>query len=168
MSYSYPRPSLVVDYVRAGLGALVTAGPVVLVSMPPVVLAILSSLATLFFAYGIVTVLRHRTKIDVSDDWIAVSPRGRKYFWKHLKSVRLKYYSTRRDHRGGWMQLVLTFNNKRLGIDSRLQGFDDIVRRATAAARRVDLALDATSLSNLAALGVSLNDERPTYGSSVR
>ena len=168
MSYEYPVSSLAMDYIRAALGALATGSPVVLVSMPPVAMAILCSLATLFFAYGIVTVLRHRTKIDVSDDWIAVSPRGHKYSWKHLKSVRLRYYSTRRDHRGGWMQLVLTFNNKRLGIDSRLEGFDDIVRRATAAARRVDLALDATSLTNLAALGVSLNDERSTYGSSVR
>lgn len=168
MSYAYPVSSLAIDYARAGLGALVTAGPVVMVSMPPVAVAILCLLAILFFAYGIVTVLRHRMKIDVSDGWIAVSPGGGRYFWQHLQSVRLKYYSTRRDRRGGWMQLVLMFNNKRLRIDSGLEGFDDVVRRAAAAARGVGLALDATSLTNLAALGISLDDKRSTYGSAMR
>ena len=168
MSYTYPVSSLAMDYARAALGALVTAGPVVTISMPPVVLGILSLLAILFFAYGIVTVLRQRTRIDVSDGWIAVSPGGVRYSWNDLKSIRLKYYSTRRDRRGGWMQLVLAFNNKRLRLDSRLQGFDDVVRHSAAAARGMGLALDATSLTNLAALGIDLNDKRSPYGNFVR
>jgi hypothetical protein len=58
------------------------------------------------------------------------------------------------------MQLDLRAGKTRIKMDSRLDGFDDLVRRAAivAAAQRLELA--PATVSNLQALGIKL----PEYG----
>ncbi|HTT79068.1 MAG TPA: hypothetical protein VMF86_05255, partial [Stellaceae bacterium] len=71
-----------------------------------------------------------------------------------LDRMKLAYYSTRRDRKSGWMQLELGARRTRLGLDSRIAGFDRLVRRAAAAAAARDLELSETTIANLHSLGL--------------
>ena len=79
--------------------------------------------------------------------------------WSELSDLRLRFYSTRRDRARGWMQLKLRSPGGRLSVDSTLDGFDAIARRAAAAAVRNRLALGSATLANLAALGIAVETE---------
>jgi hypothetical protein len=55
------------------------------------------------------------------------------------------------------MQMALRSDNKRLKLDSRLEGFQDIARLAATSAHANDLLLSRTTASNLAALGIDVD-----------
>ncbi len=55
------------------------------------------------------------------------------------------------------MQLSLTDDGQNIKIDSRLDGFQKIVRLAVNGAQVNDLSLDPATIDNLRALGVSSN-----------
>ena len=73
--------------------------------------------------------------------------------------MTLVYYSTRRDRRDGWMQLELRSGWKKVCLDSRIEGFADLVSRSASAAKVRGLTLNAATSANLAALGASLHTE---------
>ena len=64
----------------------------------------------------------------------------------------LDYFSTRRDGRGGWMQLRLRAGGASVRLDSGLAGFEQILERAVGAAEGRRLELSATTAANLAIL----------------
>ena len=74
--------------------------------------------------------------------------------------MKLGYYSTRRDRKSGWMQLELGAGRARLSLDSRLDGFDRLVRFATAAAAERELELSEATAANLSALGIRVPESR--------
>src|SRR5205823_5116471 len=78
--------------------------------------------------------------------------------WDELDRMRLAYYSTRRDRRSGWMQLDLGAGNARVRLDSRIEGFDQVVRHAAEVAVARGIALNDATVSNLKALGIRLPD----------
>lgn len=156
MTYSYPFSSLAGDYARAAIGLLITGGPALLAPAVPTVLVILSLLALLFLGFGIHTALRHRTRVGVTDQDISMLPRGVRLRWSELTQVKLDYYSTDKESKGGWMQLTLRTGKKRLRLDSRLDGFAEVARQAAASANTNRLVIDPTSMANFAALGIDL------------
>jgi len=84
--------------------------------------------------------------------------------WADMRDFRLRYFSTRRDHKQGWMQLILraaddSASRGPILFDSYLPGFDDVVRLAFDVSERRGLPVDPTSASNLAAMG--LGDGEP-------
>ncbi|MDP6689535.1 MAG: hypothetical protein QF384_08575 [Alphaproteobacteria bacterium] len=76
--------------------------------------------------------------------------------WSEMRDFRLRYYSTRRDGKGGWMQLVLRGDDKRgsIQMDSNLPGFNDIVAQVHAVAKERGLPVDPASATNLSHLGL--------------
>jgi hypothetical protein len=76
--------------------------------------------------------------------------------WAELDRMKLAYYSTRRDRRSGWMQLELSAGGSRVRLDSRIAGFDQLVRRAAEVAAARGIALNEATLDNLHALGIRL------------
>ena len=74
--------------------------------------------------------------------------------WEDLRSLRLDYFSTRRDGEGGWMQLRLRDAQHTIRIDSELEGFVGLVRVAALQARRRDADLDHATRANLGVLGI--------------
>ncbi len=52
--------------------------------------------------------------------------------------MKLAYYSTRRDRRDGWMQLELRAGASTIRLDSRIDGFAELVERAALAAAARD------------------------------
>lgn len=153
--YGYPAAAMIGDYLRAAAG-LVPAGAV-FATMPvaPVPATLLGGFAMIFGIFGLRTVLRHNTSIEMTD--AEIRARGlvtRTIAWAELDRLRLAYYSTRRDRKSGWMQLELGGGGTRLGLDSRLAGFGEIVRRAADAAYERHLRVSESTAANLEALGV--------------
>ena len=151
--YRYRRGSLLRDGVRAVGGLALCAWPVAVTSIGPVWGSILAAFALLFAIYGVRAVLRGLSRIGLDDVGIwSKGPFPTAIRWDNLAFMKLSYYSTRKEGRGGWMQLRLAGGGKRLQIDSSLEGFTDIVVRAARIARQNGVEMAPTTEENLRTL----------------
>ena len=162
MIYRYPWQAMVPDYARAAIGILCTGTPLTLMDLPGLVAGVLAFLAAIFILFGLQAALRHATRILVSARDIRALPMGTRLDWDALTKLRLAYFSVRRDGRRGWMELKLGSGRRTLRIDSRLEGFSEVVRQAAAAARQSCLHLEPSTVSNLATLGIHMAAEPGT------
>jgi hypothetical protein len=153
--HAYPASAMVGDYLRAAAG-LVPVG-ILFATLPvgAVAAGVLGSFAAIFGAFGLRTALRHGTSVEMTDTELrARGLRRSTIHWDELDHMRLAYYSTRRDRRSGWMQLDLRAGGARVRLDSRIDGFDQVVHRAAAVAAARGLPLNEATWSNLQALGI--------------
>ena len=165
VTYRYPVVSLVPDGLRALVGIAFTGVPLATLPVVSWFGMVLAAGLALFGVFGMLTVIRARTQVRVDDDGIETSP-GRRggVRWQSLRSVKLRYFAVRRERerkrgeggRRGWMQLVLKGDDRVVRIDSRLDGFDDVLRRAAAGAAGLDL--DPVTRANFEAAGVFVGE----------
>lgn len=156
MQFRYDRRVLRGDYLRAGFGVLLTWGPLLIVEAAPIMVYILSALGGIFAVFGIRTLIRQMTTIEVSGEGIrAKGPAGKGVSWDELNAMKLAYYSTRRDRQKGWMHLTLKAGGRKLGIDSSIDGFERIAEAALDAATRRNIVLSGVTRANLDALGLA-------------
>jgi hypothetical protein len=127
-------------------------------------MAALGTLAALFAVHGARTWIKSQTRYTVDDEGISTrGPRGATLRWSGLRRMRLRYYSTRRDGSKGWMQMKLTGEDATLRIDSGLDGFAALARRAAAEATKRGLELPPATQANLTVLGATTGrDPWPT------
>ena len=154
--YRYPANTIRAIYARALCGLLLTAGPLISVITTEVVAFILSVLATVFLIYGVVGCVRGRTIVrmdDVGISRVGFSPV--EIAWSDLSKVRLQYYSTRRDGRNGWLQLIVRGDGRSLSIESSIDGFVEVTKRVVSEAHKRGLDLPLATLANLEPLGLS-------------
>lgn len=158
--HRYPSSALVADWLRAGIGLAATVLPLLLLDLHWAVALAFGIGAAMFAAFSLRTWQRQRTAIETTETGVAErGPFGSAAAWSDLASLRLRYFSTRRDRKGGWMHLTLRGRSGRpVRIESTLAGFDGIVERAVEAARANGLALDPATEDNLVALGVDAGD----------
>ncbi len=154
MTYRYPWRAMLPDYARAVVGLASTAAPLTLMEPPALVTVVLAFLAMAFALFGAQAALRHATRILVSERDVRALPMGTRLVWDSLSRLTLVYFSVRRDGRNGWMELKVQSGDRTLRIDSRLDGFTDVVRQAAAAASDVCLHLEPSTVSNLVTLGI--------------
>ena len=155
--HAYPVVAMVGDYLRAAAGLVPTG--VVLATEPvgTVAATVLGGFAAVFGIFGLRTVVRHGTSLEMTDGELRAHGLWRRTIsWARLDRMKLSYYSTRRDRRSGWMQLELGAGSARVRLDSRIAGFDQLVQRAAAAAASRSVALNDATLANLEALGIRL------------
>lgn len=153
--HAYPGSAMIGDYLRAAAGLAPTAAILAFAPLGAVGAAILGGLAALFAVFGLRTALRHRTRIEMTETGLSASgPLGVTIRWAELDRIKLAYYSTRRDHRDGWMQLELRAGAAVLRLDSRIDGFAPLVERAALAAAARRLVPSAATAANLEALGI--------------
>lgn len=164
-SYRYPKSTLVADYLRAAAGVLLPSALMIFTELLPLFFYSMGALVLLFAIYGLRTAQRQGTVLIVDGDGIRQEgPLGgmfdRKMRWSEMGEFRLRYYSTRRDGKEGWMQLLLrgAGNGGAIRMDSNLPGFNDIVAMVYAAAQRNGLTTDPASAANLAHLGLGTDD----------
>jgi hypothetical protein len=151
--HRYPTRTLMEDYARGGAGIVFLA--IALVPMHWALHLVFGLMAALLLSFGARTYLRGRSRIVLDDNGIAVvGPWSKRLAWTALDGLRLRYFSTRRDRKRGWMELSLRAGGTRLAIESQIEGFEEIVRRAAAAAAARGLAVDPSTEGNLAALDV--------------
>lgn len=154
MTYRYPLRALAGDYARACIGLALTLAPLALLRPAAAVAWALAAAAALFLVYFARTVGRQLTHIELDEAGIRTrGPLGAAIRWAELRSLRLAYYSTRRDQEEGWMQLKLSDARRTIRIDSDLDGFAELARAAAARAGQSGLEVDPATRSNLSALG---------------
>ena len=73
--------------------------------------------------------------------------------------VELKYFSTQRSRKEGWMQLKLRGAGKVIAIDSNISDFDKLAALCAAQAINREVALDDHSRVNLQSLGIKLGSD---------
>jgi hypothetical protein len=160
--HQYPFRVLAPDYFRAGAGACVSLLPLALVDVAPAMGWALAVVAGLFVGFGGRTLLRQMSSIEMDEQALTVTgplpPMSATLPWEKLNMVDLRYFSTRRDRSGGWMQLKLRGGGRTIRIDSTLDGFADVARRAGAAANHGNVSVSRVSRANFAALDVALKD----------
>ena len=162
--YRYPVRALSGDYIRAATGLAVGCGVLLSVPASPAIIGVFGGLAGLFSFFGYRTIERHVTKMAVTDREICSSGFGTRLLaWSDLKTIKLRYYGTKRQDRatGGFMQLTLKGGGTSLTCDSSMEGFAQVAWLATKAARENGVAFDQASLGNLLALGIDIDRETP-------
>ncbi len=157
----YPVAALYGDYLRATVGLVLTAGPLLLLDLADGVALLLATLGLLFAWFGARTVGRHLTRVELSSNAIALrGPSARRIAWADLDRIKLAYYAPRRGHAQGWLQLTLRSpEGGTIQLDSTLAGFDQVLDQASRAAWAKALPLDAATQANLAALGLDQADD---------
>jgi hypothetical protein len=166
-SFSYSYQSLFGSYVRAILGLILTLVPLLLLNPTSVIVYLLIFLFIVFFCYGIRTVFRHFSRIELSDTGICVRQPFKWYAektirWEELGGFKLSYYSTRRDREAGWMHLKIKSKGFRLSIDSTISDFEELVRQLYSGALKNGLSIDPSTRRNLQALGIAHFQNEPT------
>ncbi len=162
--FRYSGSALTGDYLRAGVGLIVSVG--VLIAQPAnlAVMVLFAGGAALFGFFGFRTVQRHVTKVAISDDELCNAGFvSRVMKWTDLERLKLRYYGTRRQEQGsgGFMQLTLEGGGLSFTFDSGMEGFDYVAWRAAKAAREKGISVDPASAGNLLALGVDADGEMP-------
>jgi hypothetical protein len=147
------------DYLRAAAGFCPAVAILASASVGPVATAVCVSVAALFGLFGLRTGLRHATRFEETETELsALGPLAATVSWAELDRIKLAYYSTRRDRRDGWMQLELGDSASSIRLDSRLDGFEQLVERAALAAALRGIEVSTSTAANLEALRIG------TYG----
>src|SRR5258706_8130233 len=155
--YRYPTGRILSDYFLGVSGALMSGALVALAPTSPFVVILFGGLTGLFLLFTIRTAIRQRLRIAADADGIRVSGGWvRSLRWDEVESVKLRYFSTRRSRKGGWMTLTLRGRSQRVSVDSHLDGFEPLARRANEVAHARELVLDPATASNFAALDTAL------------
>lgn len=159
-TFAYSWRDLLPDYAGSSIGLALSLGPLAAVNPAMPVAWVLAAVAALFLVYFARTVCRQLTHIDLDETGIrvrgpAVGLLSAVIRWEDLRSLRLAYYSTRRDGEGGWMQLRLRDARRTIRVDSELGGFVDLVRVAALEARRRGAGMDEATRANLDQLGLA-------------
>ena len=158
----YPAGVLAKDYLRSAFGAGLCLVPLVLVDAAEVMTWILGIVGAVFVVFGLRTVVRHVTTIELCADGVrARGPFARRVAWSGLTAMSLAFYSMRRRRTardgdpasGGWMELKLRCRGSAIALDSSLEGFEHVVARAASAAAAAGLRVNAATCANLEAMG---------------
>jgi hypothetical protein len=149
--HRYPARNLMEDYARGAAGLVFLA--IACVPMHWVLHLIFGLMALLLLSFGVRTYLRGRSRIVLDATGIAViGPRSKRLAWADLAQLKLRYFSTRRDRKRGWMELNLKGGGASLAVESQIEGFEEIVRQAARAAMARGLTVDPSTEGNLAAM----------------
>jgi len=161
--HAYSAAAMAGDYLRSAAGLVPSGLLLATVPVGTFTAIVLGGFAVLFGVFGARTLLRHATRIEMTSQGVrAIGPWPQEILWSDLDRLRLAYYSTRRDRTSGWMQLELGAGRTRLRMDSRIDGFETVARRAALAAMARGLPFNDATATNLEALGI-----RPGLGGDV-
>jgi hypothetical protein len=153
-NYTYPTSAMLGDYLRTAAGIVPTTAILLTLPLGAVTTVVLGGFAALFAGFGIRTIIRHWTRLELTESSLRASGfRRTSIVWGELDRMKLAYYSTRRDRRDGWMQLELRSGRSSIRLDSRITGFTELVEISARAAEARGLVLNAATLANLTALG---------------
>jgi hypothetical protein len=154
--HRYPPQTLVGDYVRAGLGLLLTVPPLLFLGPGTAIALALIIVAAVCLFFVARTLERNRAVVSLDDEAITLTSfRTARVRWVDLARMTLSYYTVKRDKSEGWMELILKDDKATIKLDSRLEGFLAIVVKAARVARERRIPLNQITLSNLKALKIT-------------
>ena len=153
-SHRYPTKAMTGDYIRGGIGVVVTASLLVAVQDFNVFHYIVLAGLALFGGFVFRTWQRHKTSYEVSEEGVwANGPLGKAIRWSDITEIRLKYFSTRRDRKEGWFQLTVKGPPGKISMDSDLEGFDAFLQACVPVIHANRLELSEPTAENFTAAG---------------
>lgn len=154
-TYTYDLSGARGNIIRAVLAIGICIGLVVAGNPHPWVSAALLAFAGAFIWFLIRCLLRLRETVELDADGLRVIGKSNvRVLWQNLAGMRLDFFTTRRDRDSGWMTLELKdINGHAIRIDSDLDGFEDVITKATQAASKKDLPLSVSTRANIDAVG---------------
>lgn len=151
LELAYRRRAIFADLARGAGGLALVLWPLGALSPAWPVAFGLAALGGLFAVFLFQTWRRAQLRVRLGDEGIAVSgPRPRRLRWRELRSLRLRWFGPRRSG-AGWLDLELAGDGERIALTSTLEGFEEVLERAVAAAERNGVALEPVTRANLAA-----------------
>lgn len=152
----YLREGIRADFLRSAAGIALTALPLSAVPLGSIAGVVFGGLAVLFAGYGVRTWVRLQLSVSMSEDGLYLTgPVTKNIHWDELSRLEMRYYAVRKNRAQGWMQATLASSGATVRLDSTLDGFPAIVRRAAAAAQNNGVTLSPTTLDNLRGFGVT-------------
>lgn len=158
-----PRHAAWAAVLRAALGIAVFAGVAVAGALPLWGIALCCAGAALFALYGAREIVRHAAVIVIDDK--GIERRGlmpRRLAWGDLAAVKLAHYSTRRDGRNGWQELVMRGRGTSMVLESEHPAFEPAASQALARALENDVRLSPATWHNARMLGLLAEDGAAT------
>ncbi|MBM85958.1 MAG: hypothetical protein CMM47_08045 [Rhodospirillaceae bacterium] len=153
-SHRYPINALLGDYLRGGIGFVVSVSLFAISDILTVIQYIIGAAGIIFGGYVIRTVVRHWTALEVSEDgMLANGPFGKALRWNDVTAVKLRYFSTQRDRSKGWFQLTIKGSTGSISVDSTLEGFEVLLKSCAQSVMRNGLELSEATTENFAAAG---------------
>ncbi len=161
--HRYQTRALAGDYLRAGAGFSGSLAVLTLAPWHPVIVVVFVGLGAFCTVFGLRTWQRQMMRVEVTEAGISTAGSARParravIDWRDLAELKLKYYSTRRDHTNGWMEMKLKGPRASLLLDSNLDDFATVVRQAGQAALDNRLSFNPATIGNLGALGIIVAD----------
>ena len=154
----YPLGSLVYDYLRGIIGLGISIVIIQTIGLDTPIFWVILGLAVLFLVWLVNTALRQISRIRFDEEGLRTAPWPKRSIpWSGLEEMALRYYSTKRKRKDGWMTLTLKAGKEKIDIESTLPHFADIVARAAYAAKQANLPLDQITVDNMDALGVKVD-----------
>lgn len=151
--YRYRTAASMKDYFGAVIGLTVFGAPALFVQLSSVMFLLLGGLGLLFAVFALRTLIRQRSRFLIDETGIRVTgPIRKQVAWKDVEEVRLRFYSTWRDRKSGWMQLGVKGKGAAIRIDQAIDGFGQIARITFAMAAKEGVTLDAATMQNAEAL----------------
>ena len=158
-TYRYHRRDLNADLLRASLGVAACVTPMFFIAPGATATYVLAVPAIFFGLFGLRTWLHTRTQVTLDDAAIAMTGwASARIAWQDLDSLKLSYFSTRRDREAGWMQLTLRAGRTKIALHSTLEGFEDISRHAFRVTQTRDVEMSDTTARNFAVMGLGAHD----------
>lgn len=160
--HCYSAKSLAGDYLRAGFGLAITGGPLLFLPTATPVAVVLFGIGALFGIFGLRTVARQFTVIEMSDQGIRVVRKGEKRLaWQDIRHLRLDHYSTRRDRQGGWMQIKVSGPKGHIRVDSTVDDFHLLATQIARGAIEHGVEMSNDTRGNFFAMGIDLPRQNP-------
>lgn len=158
--HRYHRRDLSADLLRAGLGVAACVTPMFFIAPGATATYVLAVPAVFFALFGLRTWLHTHTEIKLDETGISLTGLSTaKIDWVRLDTLKLSYFSTRRDREAGWMQLKLRGGGQKISIHSTLEDFETVCRKAFHAAQSRDLELSDATARNFAVIGLGAGSE---------
>ncbi|MBT5569923.1 MAG: hypothetical protein HOJ90_01770 [Alphaproteobacteria bacterium] len=158
-THRYHRRDLNADLLRACLGVAACVTPMFFIAPGAIATYVLAAPAIFFGLFGLRTWLHTRTVVTLDDAAIEMTGWGSARIpWQDLDTLKLSYFSTRRDREAGWMQLTLRAGGNKIALHSTLEGFEDICRQAFRVTQTRDIEMSDATARNFAVIGLGASD----------
>jgi hypothetical protein len=118
-THRYHRRDLNADLLRAGLGSAACITPLFLLEPGAIASYVLAVPAAFFILFGLRTWAHGCTRVTLDDSGVVINGwTASRLSWRDLETLKLSYFSTRRDREAGWMHLTLRGAGTKLSIHS--------------------------------------------------
>jgi len=171
LELKYPGRRLTADWIRTACGLGIGLGMLLFTPLTWWTAVIFGPVTLLFAYFGHRTLEKQLQRVALGEEGLWVRDlRERVLPWTKMRALKLRFYGSKRQHdklkagdseTGGFMEMTVQAADRRVKLDSTLEGFTLVAWRAARAAREAGVPLDPASAGNLLDIGVDPDEDTP-------